>query len=107
MLSANRYISNFSKLIRSFLNNMSEEYISLDDEIASIHDYLKLEFLRFGDKFDYRITSDRIEESDKWEVFPGMVQPFIENAIWHGVRGLQYRKGFIEVSFMEDESGLL
>lgn len=106
-LSANRYISNFSKLIRSFLNNMSQEYISLNDEIASIHDYLKLEFLRFGDKFDYRIKSNCIEESDKWEVFPGMVQPFIENAIWHGVRGLQYRKGFIEVSFMEDESGLL
>ena len=38
----------------------------------------------------------------RWEVFPGMVQPFIENAIWHGVRGLQFRKGFIKVDFFRE-----
>lgn len=98
-LAANRYISNFSKLIRSFLTNMSHEYISLSDEIESLEDYLHLEFLRFGDKFNYIISYVQLQPLDNWEVFPGMVQPFIENAIWHGVRGLQNRKGYIEVVF--------
>jgi hypothetical protein len=97
-LSANRYIANFSKLIRSFLNNMSQEYIPLSDEIASIKDYLTLEYLRFGDKFEYEINTNGIGDNQNVEVFPGMVQPFIENAIWHGVRGLHH-KGFIRIDF--------
>lgn len=101
-LAANRYISNFSKLIRSFLSNMSQEYIGLADEIDSLEDYLKLEFLRFGDKFNYTLSFDQIESPENWEVFPGMVQPFVENAIWHGVRGLQDRKGLISVVFYEN-----
>jgi hypothetical protein len=106
-LSANRYIANFSKLIRAFLINMSHEYVSLSDEIASLQDYLKLEFLRFGDKFDYLLNIEQVQETENWEVFPGMVQPFIENAIWHGVRGLQYRKGFITIRFILNPSGHL
>jgi LytS/YehU family sensor histidine kinase len=97
-LSANRYIANFSKLIRSFLNNMSQDYIPLSDEIASIKDYLSLEYLRFGDKFEYEINTESVKEKQHIEVFPGMVQPFIENAIWHGVRGLHH-KGFVKVHF--------
>jgi len=104
-LAANRYIANFSKLIRSFLSNMSQEYISLKDEIASIQDYLRLEFLRFGDKFDYSLNAEQIQNIEMWEVFPGMVQPFIENAIWHGVRGLLDRKGSINIAFSENQSG--
>jgi LytS/YehU family sensor histidine kinase len=100
-LSANRYIADFSKLIRAILNHMSCEYITLGDELAAIHDYLKLEYLRFGDKFEYKVNTDEIQDFDKWEVFPGLVQPFIENAIWHGVRGLEERKGFINVHFKE------
>jgi LytS/YehU family sensor histidine kinase len=85
---------------------MSHEYISLSDEIDSIEDYLKLEFLRFGDKFDYSLKSDQVLDLKKWEVYPGMVQPFIENAIWHGVRGLQYRKGIIGIKFVQNHNFL-
>lgn len=102
-LSANRYIASFSKLIRSFLTNMSNEYICLPDEIESLQDYLRLEFLRFGDRFNYFIRLDNVKEPERWEVFPGMVQPFIENAIWHGVRGLQDRKGNIHIVFTEKD----
>lgn len=71
----------------------------LSDEIASMHDYMSLEFLRFGDKFDYNISTIDFDNIDKWEVYPGMVQPFIENAIWHGVRGLEGRRGIINVVY--------
>jgi two-component system, LytTR family, sensor kinase len=98
-ISANRYIASFSKLIRAFLNNMAQEYIPLNEEIATLSEYLALEYLRFGDKFTYKIDTGKVEFIDQWEVFPGMAQPFIENAIWHGVRSLQH-KGFISVSFI-------
>ena len=97
-VSANSYISDFSRLIRSFLNNLSNDFIPLEQEIESIQDYLRLEHLRFNDKFDYelKIETDRLTQI---KVSPGLVQPFIENSIWHGVRGLEKRKGFISVRF--------
>ena len=98
-LSANRYIADFSRLIRSILGNMSNEYISLTLELESLHDYLKLEHLRFGDKFDYTIQVYEGISPEELLVFPGMVQPFIENAIWHGVRGLEGRKGMVSIEF--------
>jgi ligand-binding sensor domain-containing protein len=97
-LSANRYIADFSRLIRSILSNLGNDYVPFEDELNSIKDYLNIEHLRFGDKFNYEINTDQIQAS-YIEVFPGLVQPFIENAIWHGVRALEKRKGIIKVQF--------
>lgn len=98
-LAANRYIADFARLIRSILGNLSHDYIPLSKELESINDYLQLEHLRFGDKFDYEVVLDDTISTDNFLVFPGMVQPFIENAIWHGVRSLEGRKGFVKISF--------
>lgn len=106
-LAANRYISDFARLIRSILGNLSQEYIPLAKELESIKDYLQLEHLRFGDKFDYEISVDETVSTDEFMVFPGMVQPFIENAIWHGVRGLEGRKGFVKIRFFTEKPGSL
>ncbi|MBV5312454.1 MAG: histidine kinase [Prolixibacteraceae bacterium] len=100
-LSANSYIADFSRLIRSFLSNLSSDFIPFEKELESIHDYLNLEHLRFGDKFDYSINTEKITNKDEILIFPGIVQPFIENAIWHGVRGLEDRKGFIQIDFLQ------
>jgi hypothetical protein len=100
-LSANRYIADFSRLIRSILGNLSQEYIPLNKELESLNDYLQLEHLRFNDKFDYEISVDETVNTEDVLVFPGMVQPFIENAIWHGVRGLEDRKGFVKIRFLQ------
>jgi ligand-binding sensor domain-containing protein len=99
-LSANNYIADFSRLMRSILHNLSSEYIPFEKEIESLQDYLKLEHLRFGDKFNYLINADKILNSNEISVFPGMVQPFVENAIWHGVRGLEQRTGIIRIEFI-------
>jgi ligand-binding sensor domain-containing protein len=98
-ISANSYIADFSRLIRSFLNNLSKDFISYEKEIETLYDYLNLEHLRFGDKFDYSLKTDLITNGEEFLIFPGIVQPFIENAIWHGVRGLEGRKGFIQIVF--------
>lgn len=98
-VAANSYIADFSRLIRATLNNSSHEFIPLEQEIDSIRDYLRLEHLRFSDKFDYELKVD-LNDIRQMNVFPGLVQPFIENAIWHGIRGLDDRKGFISVCFV-------
>ncbi len=97
-ISANKYIADFSNLIRSILHNLSHDTVPLDKEIESVKDYLKIEYLRFGDKFDYELKTDDVIDINI-KICPGMIQPFIENAIWHGVRGLEGRKGKIEVCF--------
>ena len=104
-LSANRYIADFSRLIRAILGNMSSDYIPLAKELESLHDYLKLEHLRFGDKFDYSIHVSEVISADEMVVFPGMVQPFVENAIWHGVRSLEGRKGTVKIDFLLTGAG--
>jgi LytS/YehU family sensor histidine kinase len=103
-LSANRYISDFSKLIRSILYNMDHDFITIGKEIESLRDYLKIEYLRFGDKFDYEIFVDPEIETEKYRVSSGLIQPFIENAIWHGLRGLEGRKGKITLKFAREVS---
>lgn len=97
-VSANSYIADFSRLIRATLNNLSHDFIPLEQEIESIRDYLGLEHLRFSDKFNYELKID-FSNINQISVFPGLVQPFIENAIWHGVRGLEDKVGFISVTF--------
>lgn len=106
-LSANRYIADFSKLIRTVLNNMNEEYVRLTVELGSLEDYMKIEHLRFGDKFDYSLEVDPEVKPEAIRVSPGLVQPFVENAIWHGIMGLEGRKGMIRVSFHRKESKLV
>jgi ligand-binding sensor domain-containing protein len=106
-LSANRYIADFSKLIRTVLNNMNEDSVRLSIEIGALEEYLKIEHLRFGDKFDYSIKIDSQIHPEMIKVSPGLVQPFVENAIWHGVMGLDGLKGNIRISFGMTENRLV
>jgi len=101
---ANQYIADFSRLIRSILSNLTEEFIPFGQELQSIRDYLKLEHLRFGDKFEYFVECRPDEEGNEFWIMPGMVQTFIENAIWHGIRNLEGKKGFIKIVFTHPES---
>jgi hypothetical protein len=82
--NAHRYLSRFSKLIRNVLENSEHEEISLQQEIETLDLYLQIESLRFGFKFNYKITVD--EKIDKLSKVPSMIiQPYLENAIWHGL----------------------
>lgn len=84
--SANRYISDFSKLMRHVLELAQEDLISLEQELEMLSLYLKLEHLRFKDKFEYIIEVDSALENQEIAIPPMLIQPFIENAIWHGLR---------------------
>ena len=86
---AGRYLTAFAKLIRHTLYGSSEEYITLDKEIEALQYYLELQRLRFSEKFDFIIHVDDELIPESTEIPPLMIQPFLENAIEHG---LQHKK---------------
>jgi len=95
--SANKFLSDFSSLMRKVLMYSNEEFISLDDEIELIELYLKLEQFRFRDKLDCEFINNIKEHTLNLNVPPMLVQPFIENAVWHGLRYKEDR-GLLKVT---------
>ncbi|MEP7165562.1 MAG: histidine kinase [Ferruginibacter sp.] len=91
---ATRYLSRFSKLLRSILVHSDKEMISLREEIEILNLYVELESVRFRDKFSYRIICDNNVEADEISIPTLLVQPFVENAIWHG---LMHKEGSKEL----------
>ena len=90
--------------MRSMLEQSRGEAISLDDEIKYLNDYLSLERMGREDKFDFEIVKSEGVENIKIPTM--LVQPFIENAIVHGMKGLE-RKGMIKVNFKNDNDKLI
>src|SRR5690606_17328742 len=94
--SANRFLSEFSVLMRSVLENSEEDFIPLDRELELLELYVKLEPARSEDKFDYQIHVDpSIDVAGFW-IPPMVLQPYIENAIWHGLR-YKGEKGLLKI----------
>jgi LytS/YehU family sensor histidine kinase len=84
--TANKFLSEFSQLMRLVLENSQEDFIPLFKEQEILTLYLKLEHYRFRDKFDYEINIDENINPENIEVPPMLIQPYIENAVWHGLR---------------------
>ncbi|AZQ59064.1 sensor histidine kinase [Maribacter sp. MJ134] len=95
--SANRYLSEFSTLMRSVLENSEEDFIPLAKELQLLELYIKLEHSRFPDKFDYEIKIDDNIDISSFQIPPMLLQPYIENAIWHGLR-YKKEKGVLKVN---------
>lgn len=89
--SANKFLSDFSKLMRMVLDHSHEDLITLNQELDTIELYLKLEQYRFREKMDYELTVEEAIEKDQFMIPPMLIQPFIENAVWHGLR---YKEDF-------------
>ncbi len=104
-LEANQYLTKFSKLMRGVMENSAEDFIPFQQELDLLQNYLALEKTRFADKFDYEIDVDESLNMQNLQV-PGMlIQPFLENAVWHGLR-YRSEKGFLKLSFDKSESHL-
>lgn len=100
-LEANKYLTSYSNLMRNMMETSNKDFISLSNELEQIKKYLDLEHLRFQDKFDYKIVVDDDLDTDAILVPNMLIQPHLENAIWHGLR---YRetKGKLRVTFTEE-----
>ena len=105
--SANKYLSDFSKLMRMVMENSQHEFVPLSQEIDLLKLYLSLEHFRFQDKFEYEFNVDELIDTDLYEVPPMLIQPYIENAIWHGLR-YKEEKGQLSVEIKSDgQKGIL
>lgn len=102
---ANKYLSDFSKLMRQVMENSQEDFIPLASEIAILQLYTKLEHFRFKDKFDYEFNINENVDEEAFMIPPMLIQPYIENAVWHGLR-YKESKGQLLIS-MEQMNDLL
>lgn len=97
-IQAGKYLSSFSRLIRGILENSREEYISLKKEKEWLENYLNLQILRFKDRFEYQIKIDPTLNLSTCLIPPMLIQPFIENALEHGLKGIKHW-GILNVDF--------
>ncbi len=95
--SANKVLTGFARLIRKNLDICTKSFISLEEEIEYLTLYLSLEKKRFGEKFNYTITVGENIDQDETMIPSMILQPYIENAIWHGIMPLE-EGGEVEIS---------
>lgn len=93
---ASEYLSDFAVLIRLILNHSQKEQILLSEELKALELYIQMESLRFEEKFEYKISTAPEVDQDFIRVPPLIFQPFVENAIWHGLMHMP-SKGFLSI----------
>ncbi len=99
-LEANKYLTSYSRLMRNVMENSGKDFVRLGSEIEQLREYLDLEQLRFHEKFTYEIAVDEHIDIEAVYIPNMLVQPHLENAIWHGLR---YRedKGLLKLIFAQ------
>ena len=94
---ASHYLTKFSRLVRQVLYNSKSKTVSLSNELAALKLYIELEQLRFDHVFDYKISVDATIDQEQVKIPPLLIQPFVENAIWHGLMHLKERRGELAI----------
>jgi tetratricopeptide (TPR) repeat protein len=103
---AAHYITSFARLIRLVLSNSREEFITLQREIDTLSNYLSLQKMRFENKFDYNMEVDTALETELIKIPPMLAQPFVENAIEHGIFEMGW-PGKITINIYESHKNIL
>jgi two-component system, sensor histidine kinase YesM len=113
---ANKYLTSYSSLMRNMMENSSKDFIPLQKEMEQLQKYLELEHLRFSDQFDFTINIDETIDSDLALVPNMLIQPHLENAIWHGLRyketkgllvlTIKHKAPYIEITIDDDGIGV-
>ena len=105
---ASSYLTKFSKLVRLILENAETAMVPLGSELALLESYIQLEELRFKGKINYNISVDESIEPESTYIPSMVLQPFVENAIWHGLMHKEENeKGNITVAIKENNDRLL
>jgi len=99
-IEAGSYLSSFAKLMRSILVNSKQDVVSIETEKQTLDDYLKLQKLRLGENLEYTINDISNLDSEEIAIPPMLLQPFIENAIEHGILKKKDAKGKIDIVFL-------
>ncbi len=100
--NADYYLTKFATLMRRVLDNSRQNFITLDNEIQTLQIYLELEKMRFDNSFTFDIKVDPQINTSTWIIPPMLIQPFVENAIWHGL-ALKQRDGRLNIKFIQTD----
>ncbi len=98
-------LSRFSNVMRTTLESTYQEYITLEDEITFLNEYLSIQKIRHPKEFSFSITPDPNLEIDEIMIPPMIIQPFVENSLEHGLTGINY-EGVVTVKFEKTENEL-
>jgi LytS/YehU family sensor histidine kinase len=104
---ANYYTSQFAHLIRQTFHGSATNFVSLAEELVLLQNYLDLERMRFENRLEYSIEVDELLQPEEVYIPAMLLQPFLENAINHGIRNLRNRKGMLFVRLKKQDSRLL
>lgn len=105
-LEANKYLTSFAKLIRKNLDSsVSGNLVSVSEELERLELYLSLELMRFKEKFEYKIIIDEGVDTDTLKIPPMLLQPYVENSIWHGILPMDH-PGIIKIEIKLDGKNL-
>ncbi|MCB9315692.1 MAG: histidine kinase [Lewinellaceae bacterium] len=96
-LVASQYLTKFARLIRLVLDNSRSDVISLEKEIETLRLYIEMEALRFANRFTFRIEMDEAIDPGSIDIPPMLIQPYVENAIWHGLLHKKNNEGELEI----------
>jgi len=105
-IKANNYLTSYAQLMRTTMEISSQDFIRLDKEIELLTKYLDLEHLRFSQHFDYRIELDENVELENCSIPGFLIQPHLENAIWHGLR-YKKEKGLLLLKIAEEKGQIV
>ncbi len=103
--SANKFLTEFSTLMRTVMENAEHDFISLSKELETIKIYIELEHFRFKDKFSYHLNIDEDLDEDAIVLPTMIIQPYVENAIWHGLRYLK-ASGELTIELSKEKNDL-
>ena len=109
------FLNMFSRLMRGILDHSNSNFISLDQEIKFLKDYIDLERFRLEKSFKYTLEIDQVKSNAQIQVPPFIIQPFIENAIHHGLKNKEgektlhvkfwFEKGFLVIEIKDSGIG--
>ncbi len=105
-ISSGKYLAGFAKLIRTMLDNSEYETIALEEDIENLKLYMRLERRRLEDKFDFEVFIDPKISDMQIRIPTMLIQPIIENAIWHGISHLE-KKGKLDLKYKLAENKLI
>ena len=101
-----RYLSKFSRLVRHNLHASVDGVLTIKEEVDFLDIYLTLEKQRHNDTFDYKITVPNNPEIEKMTIAPLLIQPYVENAVLHGIAAKE-KDGMINIDFLIEEETLI
>jgi LytS/YehU family sensor histidine kinase len=102
-----KYLNKFASLVRQVLDNSMHDFVTIKDDLSALENYIQLEEIRFEDKFEYVITIDEELDIHTCLIPPLLLQPIIENAIWHGLLHKENGGGKISISLKIEEDAII